>query len=44
MLLAIAPKDGLAKDVKAKNVKKDDTLLFVDRREGCAHAAGQGDG
>ncbi len=28
-LLAIAPKDGLAKKVKAKNVKKDDTLLFV---------------
>jgi peptidylprolyl isomerase len=28
-LLAIAPKDGLAKKVKSKNVKKDDTLLFV---------------
>ncbi len=29
VLLAIAPKDGLAKKITAKNVKKDDTLLFV---------------
>jgi peptidylprolyl isomerase len=29
VLLAIAPKDGLAKRLKSTNVKKDDTLLFV---------------
>src|SRR5262249_39656427 len=28
VLVAIAPKDGLAKKITAKNVKKDDTLLF----------------
>jgi peptidylprolyl isomerase len=29
VLLAIAPKDGVAKQLKAAKVKKDDTLLFV---------------
>jgi peptidylprolyl isomerase len=29
VLLAIAPKDGLAKKITAKGVKKNDTLLFV---------------
>jgi peptidylprolyl isomerase len=29
VLVAIAPKDGLAKRLKSKKVKKDDTLLFV---------------
>ena len=29
MLVAIAPKDGVAKRLSAKGVRKNDTLLFV---------------